>query len=314
MKRFLTLLLATVTTAIWTLHMQSARAVDPSRCNGYDQTTACNGWNHVGIGGRRSSMPPSDPGDGGGGGAPAVDPPGTIRLVPCGSNTRASLVGLGDVNAGQDARTCASVDMCDAQTQATGVPHQQYVRMVKQQDGTWSTTGSECDPVTNTPPPVITPLMVWQQAQRLIPTAQIGLAPRHDTLINMETIMWVSTARQRELPTVTILGRPVAVHLRLAHVSWDFGDGHSATTDTPGSAYDPTHDPCKTAQCADYDGHTYTSTGQLTVRATITWRATFRVAGGPATTIPGTLDGPPSTATLLVQQARSVLVPDPTPN
>jgi hypothetical protein len=76
----------------------------------------------------------------------------------------------------------------------------------------------------------------------------------------METIMWVSTARQRELPTVTILGRPVAVHLRLAHVSWDFGDGHSATTDTP-----------------------------------------------------GTLDGPPSTATLLVQQARSVLVPDPTP-
>jgi hypothetical protein len=285
----------------------------PSNCTHYGRFTSCNKDRAVTIGGGHSRT--LSLGSGGTGGSESVDPPGTVGLVACGPNAKAQLTTLGDPQAMLDAHGgCQSVDMCDAQTQATGVPHQQYVRMVKQQDGTWSTTGSECDPVTNTPPPVITPLMVWQQAQRLIPTAQIGLAPRHDTLINMETIMWVSTARQRELPTVTILGRPVAVHLRLAHVSWDFGDGHSATTDTPGSAYDPTHDPCKTAQCADYDGHTYTSTGQLTVRATITWRATFRVAGGPATTIPGTLDGPPSTATLLVQQARSVLVPDPTPN
>jgi len=156
--------------------------------------------------------------------------------------------------------------------------------------------------------------MVWQQAQRLIPTAQIGLAPRHDTLVNMETIMWVATPRQRTLPTVTILGRPVSVHISVDHVSWDFGDGHTSASNGPGRAYDAKQDPCKTAQCADYDGHTYTTTGNLAVTATVTWKATFQVAGGPATAIPGTLDGPLSTAALLVQEARSVLVPDPTPN
>ena len=204
--------------------------------------------------------------------------------------------------------------MCEAQTQATGVPHQQYVRMVKQPDGTWSTSGSECDPVSNAPPPTVTPLMVWQQAQRLIPTALIGLAPRHDTLVNMETIIWVATTRQRTLPTVVILGRPVSVQISVDHVTWDFGDGRTGTSNGPGRPYDAAHDPCKTAQCADYDGHTYTTTGHLTVTATVTWKATFQVDGGPVTAIPGTLDGPGSAAALLVQEARSVLVRDPMPN
>jgi hypothetical protein len=221
---------------------------------------------------------------------------------------------MGDANAAQDARTCQSADMCNLQTQATGVPHQQYVRMVKQQDGTWSTTGSECDAVGNAPPPTVTPLMVWQQAQRLIPTAQIGLAPRQDTLVNMETIMWVATARQRTLPTVTILGRPVSVHISMDHVTWNYGDGNTSTSNGPGRAYDAQRHPCTTAQCPDYAGHTYTSTGQLIVTATVTWQATFQVAAGPATPIPGTLDGPPNTATLLVREARSILVRDPTPN
>jgi hypothetical protein len=313
MRRLSSLLLATIA-AVYALHMQSARGLGPSPCSGYDQTTACNGWNHVDIGGGHSSNAPSESG-GDGGGVPSVDPPGTVRLVACGPKAEAQLATLGDPQAALDAHGgCQSVDMCNARTQATGVPHQQYVRVVKQQDGTWSTTGSECDPVSNPPPPAVTPMMVWEQAQRLIPAAQIGLAPRHDTLVNMETIMWVATARQRSLPTVTILGRPVSVHISIDHVAWKYGDGHTATSDGPGRAYDARHDPCKTAQCADYDGHTYTTTGQPTVSATVTWTATFQVAGGPATPIPGTLDGPPSTATLHVEQARSILVRDPTPN
>lgn len=267
------------------------------------------------IKGQRSTAPSqSTSGAGGTEGAAVIDAPGTIRLVPCGGDTQASLVTMGDVDASQDARMCASVGMCDARTQVTGVPHQQYVRMVKQNDGTWSTTGSECDPVSNAPPPAVTPLMVWQQAQRLIPTAQIGLAPRHNTLVNMETIMWVATARQRTLPTVAILGRPVSVHITIDHVRWDFGDGYATSSNGPGRAYDAVRDPCKTVQCADYDGHTYTTTGRLTVSATVSWTATFQVAGGPATAIPGTLDGPSSTAALLVQEARSILVRNPPPN
>lgn len=295
----------------------SATANEPPHCGKYGDLTACDDSNmsavNIGGGGSNTALP-SKSGDNQSAGQ-SVAPPGTTRLVACGPNVETQLAALGDPQAALDGRGgCQSVSMCDARTQATGVPHQQYVRMVKQNDGTWSTTGSECDPVSNAPPPTITPLMVWQQAQRLIPTAQIGLAPRHDTLVNMETIMWVATARQRTLPTVTILGRPVSVHISIDHVSWDYGDGQTNTTSGPGPAYDPDHDPCKTAQCPDYDGHTYTTTGPLTVTATVTWSATFQVAGGPATAIPGTLDGPASTAALLVREARSVLVRDPPAN
>ncbi len=294
-----------------------AAANEPSRCGKYGDVTACGNSNRsaVNIGGGQSNTASPSSSGANHPGARSVDPPGTIRLVGCAPNAEARLTALGDPQAALDAHGgCQSVLMCDAQTQATGVPHQQYVRMVKQPDGTWSTTGSECDPVSNAPPPTVTPLMVWQQAQRLIPTAPIGLAPRHDTLVNMETIMWVATARQRTLPTVVILGRPVSVQISVDHVTWDFGDGRTGTSNGPGRPYDAAHDPCKTAQCAHYDGHTYTTTGHLTVTATVTWKATFQVDGGPATAIPGTLDGPASAAALLVQEARSVLVRDPTPN
>jgi hypothetical protein len=295
----------------------SAVANVPSQCGKYGDLTACDDSNRSAVnigGGKSNAEPPPKSGDNGASGR-AVDPPGTVRLVACGPNAQARLAALGDPNAALDARgECASTPDCARTAELAGVPHQQYVRVVKQPDGTWSTTGSECDQVSNAPPPTVTPLMVWQQAQRLIPTAQIGLAPRDDTLVNMETIMWVATPQQRTLPTVSILGRPVTVHISVDHVSWDFGDGHAGTTNGPGRAYDPEHDPCRTAQCADYDGHTYTTTGDLTVTATVTWNATFQVGGGPATAIPGTLDGPPSTAALLVREARSVLVADPTPN
>src|SRR5215471_7822259 len=309
---------AIVTVLVWqlaepTAHSSAAYEL-ASPCAHRKGFEGCSRPGSVVIKGQRSTAPGQPTGVNDSGARNTVDAPGTIRLIACGTSTRANLVAMGDVNAAQDSGMCGSVVMCDAQTQATGVPHQQYVRMVKQPDGTWSTTGSECDPVSNAPPPAVTPLMVWQQAQRLIPTAPIGLAPRHDTLVNMETIMWVATARQRTLPTVVILGRPVSVQISVDHVTWDFGDGRTGTSNGPGRPYDAAHDPCKTAQCADYDGHTYTTTGHLTVTATVTWKATFQVDGGPVTAIPGTLDGPGSAAALLVQEARSVLVRDPMPD
>jgi len=293
-----------------------AAANEPSRCGKYGDVTACGNSNRsaVNIGGEQSTTASSPSSAANHAGTRSVDPPGTVRLVACGPNAEAQLATLGDPYAAFDAKgECASTADCAQTAQLTGVPRQQYVRMVKQPDGTWSTTGSECDPVSNAPPAAVTPLMVWQQAQRLIPTAPIGLAPRHDTLVNMETIMWVATTRQRTLPTVVILGRPVSVQISVDHVTWDFGDGRTGTNDGPGRPYDAENDPCKTAQCAGYDGHTYTTTGHLTVTATVTWKATFQVDGGPVTAIPSTLDGPGSAAALLVQEARSVLVRDPTP-
>jgi len=222
------------------------------------------------------------------------------------------LQAIGDPNAVMDARACASGQAgCDQTAQETGQPHRNFIRIVKQADGSWSLTGAVCQVVAG--PAQVTPLMVWQRASGLIPGAAIGLAPRESTLVNIQTIMWVDTAAARTLPTVAILGQQVSIRITIDHVAWDFGDGQAGTSDGPGKPYDADGDPCRAKQCPDYFGHTYATTGSMTVTATVTWRATFRVGGGPATAIPGALAGPSTTAGIVVREARSVLVPDPTP-
>jgi hypothetical protein len=199
---------------------------------------------------------------------------------------------------------------CDQTTQTTGVPHRNSIRMVKQPDGTWSLNGATCNAVPNAPPHV-TPEMVRQEAQRLVPSVAIGLAPKQTTLVNLETIMWVDTPRERDLPGVTILGQPVTIHITVTGVAWDYGDDDPDPHGPIGTPYDAKRNPCKTKLCPDYDGHTYTTTGHMTITATVTWQANFRVGGGPVTAIPGALTGPTATSNITVREARSVLVPDP---
>jgi hypothetical protein len=239
-----------------------------------------------------------------------VDPVGAVRLVACGGGAAGQLNTIGDANSTLDASGgCGSVAACDQATQDTGIPHRQYIRVVKQADGSWSLNGSICNAVGNAPPHV-TPEMVRQEAQRLVPRAAIGLAPKQKTLVNVETIMWVDTPRERDLPIATILGQQVAVHITVTGVAWDYGDDNTDSHGPVGTPYDAKHDPCKTKQCADYYGHTYATTGHMTITATVNWRASFRVGGGPVTAIPGALTGPTAAADVLVREARAVLVPD----
>ena len=153
--------------------------------------------------------------------------------------------------------------------------------------------------------------MVRDRAVRLIPTANVGLAPHDTSLINIQTIMWVGAPATQTLPPVTILGQRVTITLTLHHVDWEFGDHQNTRTNTAGKAYDNVHDPCRTATCPDYFGHTYRNPGSTTIHATATWTASFTVAGERATPIPGSVAGPTATTTLAVKQARSVLVPNP---
>jgi len=200
------------------------------------------------------------------------------------------------------------VNGCRATGQATGKPETAAIRLIKNADGTWGPNGAAC---RATGPPRVTPQMVWEQASRMIPPAAIGLAPHENTLVNIQTIMWVDTAAARNLPDVTILGQQVSIDIKIDHVDWDFGDAKSSTSEGPGKAYDAQGDPCKDKQCPDYYGHTYTTTGDMTVTATVTWQATFRVGAGAVTPIPGTIPGPTTNAAILVGEARSVLVPGP---
>jgi hypothetical protein len=158
--------------------------------------------------------------------------------------------------------------------------------------------------------PVVTARTVRAQVIRLVPRPLIGTAPvGGSTLVQIETVLWVDTAPVRDLGTVALLGHRVAIRASVQAVAWSFGDARTDTTSGPGKAYSAA-DPCRTAQCPAYFGHTYTQTGRVTVRAQITWSGSFRVDGGAWRAIPGPVVSAAQDHRLTVKQARGVLVPN----
>lgn len=178
----------------------------------------------------------------------------------------------------------------------------------QQPDGTWRQTGVDCDGNGAPDALIVTAAMVRQQVVRLLPPVAVGVAPATGpTLVNLETIFWSPTSATRQLGPVTILGQRVAITIRFDHATYDYGDGTTATADSPGTAW--TDDLCDTAQCPTLDGHTYTQPADaVTASSTITWTAGFTVGGGAEQPIPGTIDGPTSDHDLQVLEGRSVIV------
>ena len=182
-----------------------------------------------------------------------------------------------------------------------------------EQHGKWVLLDSWCagDPAAPARP-VLTTTALRQQVLRLLPTVQIGTAWTTRALVNAETVLWAQTSSHRDLGTVTVVGQPVKLRIGFDHADWSFGDSTSDTTTSPGKPYTQT-DPCNTAQCSDYYGHTYRATGPVTITLTVAWHAQFSLdAGATWTDIdPAPLTGPPATHRLRVIQARGVLVQDP---
>lgn len=161
------------------------------------------------------------------------------------------------------------------------------------------------------PPPrrrVPTVAEIRDRAVRLLPKVAIGSAPEGAGLAQTETILWATTGADRALPDVSLLGQTVHLRIHFDHASWDYGDGTTGTSTDPGTAYDDEHDPCTTAQCSDYAGHTYTTTGRVTVRLTVTWHAQYQLDGADWQDIPEPITGPGSTQALTIREARGVIV------
>ena len=158
--------------------------------------------------------------------------------------------------------------------------------------------------------PAVTAAMVRAQVQKLVPTPGIGIAPPGGiSLVNIQTILWVQTAAERDLGTVTLVGQRVALRIHVQRVSWTFGDGTTAVTDSPGRPYSAAA-PCRTATCAGYWGHVFRSTGPRTVSAQVSWAGEFRVGSGAWQSIAGVVTGPPRTTPITIREARGVLVPN----
>jgi hypothetical protein len=159
--------------------------------------------------------------------------------------------------------------------------------------------------------PQITGAMLREQAEKLLPHPKIDTAPTGaNTLINIETVLWIDTAADRTLGTVTLLGHHVGLRAHIDTVDWNFGDRQTDHTTDPGRAYTRA-DPCRTPQCPSYYGHTFRHTGRYTITATLIWTGRYQLDGGAWQTITQPVTAPSTAHPITVKQARGVLIPNP---
>ena len=202
--------------------------------------------------------------------------------------------------------------MCDAATPAAlpGNGAHNFVDLITYPNGT-QTQVPHCAVPPGNARPQVTGDMAKAQAEKLLPHPAIGTAPAGGvSLVNIETVLWVDTKPDITLGTVNLLGFRVTLRAHLERADWDFGDGATASSEGPGKAYSHA-DPCKTAQCPNYFGHTFRRTGEVTIGAQLTWSGQFQVDGGAWQDIPGTVTAPATEHPLHVKEARGVLVDNP---
>ena len=279
-----------------------------------DSTSATTGHHSIHLGEKRSC--PTVESTVVGGSTSSSGP--RIETVDCGR------VKVGVISENSPNHFCAAVQgSCSVQSraQAPADPKATTVGFVQQNpSGTWELNGFDCNVVPGAgppPPPQVTPFDAYAAVLKLVPSPAIGVAPgKGRTLVNMETIFWVNSAADQSLGPVTLLGHQVGLRIHARAAAWAFGDGSTDTSAGLGRPY-AAADGCGEAVCAGYFGHTYVSTGEMTVSATVTWAGEFSVDGGPwrgianPATGANTVDGPAATRPITVIQARGVLVQDP---
>lgn len=147
------------------------------------------------------------------------------------------------------------------------------------------------------PPPPPTPAEVW--AATPLPAPHFNFNPRTLGLTQLPTWLWLTGVGGQVTATVTIRGYTVVTTAHPVAYYWYFGDGGSATGNSPGTQAQPSAT------------HTYVAKGGYTVEVIIAWSGqyTFAGNGGPAETVVlGTVDGATAAAAYGVQEVRSVEV------
>lgn len=145
-------------------------------------------------------------------------------------------------------------------------------------------------------PPTVTPGMVLEELRRVgLPAVEIEIQPETKTLVNFDTIFF--TDPQPVDVDLTILGQAVQVRATPTTYVWEFGDGSSLTTGTPGAAY-----PSKEIV------HRYLD-ADVTVEPSVSvvYGAQFQVGGGAWQDVGGTVSIPGPPEGLRVVEAVGVL-------
>ncbi len=184
-----------------------------------------------------------------------------------------------------------------------------WVRKLTSADGSpdrsgWSTQQTQCrDPASAGPVRqrrVLTTQDVISAIRRVgVPTSSVQ-GPQY-TLVNLDTTF--STEPQHVERTLTIIGYTVDVEISPSSYRWEWGDGTSSTTSTPGRPY-PATDVTHTYTRATDNG------AGVSLSVGVTYTARYRVDGGSWQTIPEVLTIPGTPRALPVKQASAVLVAD----
>lgn len=148
------------------------------------------------------------------------------------------------------------------------------------------------DPVID--PAVAIPAIVQRDFQRVVVLKGVAeVSPQPDTLVNIPTVFTTSTPRSYDIP-LTILGQSVVITARAERYTWHLGDGAVRST---------------TAAYGRLE-HEYRRARSRQAHVVIEWSGSFRVNGGPAQPISGTVSTTGDPVTVEVKQARSELVRD----
>ncbi len=147
------------------------------------------------------------------------------------------------------------------------------------------------------PPPPPTPAEVW--AATPLPTPHFNFNPSTLGLTQLPTWFWLTGVGGPVRATVTIRGYTVVTTAHPIAYYWYFGDGGSATGNSPGTEGQPSAT------------HTFVTKGGYTVEVIIGWSGQYTFAGNgePAETVAlGTVDGATAAVPYGVQEVRSVEV------
>lgn len=168
------------------------------------------------------------------------------------------------------------------------------------QGNVWQHITSQCRGNGSGKPPVprpqVTPGLVAQAFARIpLPTYASISQPAGKTLVNFDTIFYAKATSFTR--TITLLGQRVELQIAPRSYRWDFGDGTRLTTTVPGAPY-----PSKQVVHRYEKAHVTVSH-----RVTVVWGATFRLNGGPAQPVPGTVTKVGPATRIRISEATPVL-------
>ena len=144
----------------------------------------------------------------------------------------------------------------------------------------------------------VTPGLVRKEFERLSwPQSELVVQPPDGTtLVGFATNFYTANAAPTTQP-VTLLGRQIEIEATPTSYVWQFGDGASQTTSTPGAAY-PDLQITHRYQLAHVTVHP---------RVDTTYAGRYRLGNGPWRTIPGTLTVDGVAGDLRIREAQGVL-------